>query len=148
MNIDAVWAVISPFVNTLLGAVGIGLAGWIAIKFNTMQKKAALAASVKEQEDADAAALAKAQSHFSTMQKIGIVASGYAEQVLPKDTPNSVREKFAQDYIQSTLLPQAGETATPEETLPHVLAGVAALPPTNPVTVDLGTLQEVPHENS
>ena len=145
MDFSTLMPVITTFVGYLLGAVGLGMAGWITVKLNSLQKKAATDAamkqaadSIKQQEAEDAALLAKAQSHFATMQKIGQVAAGDTEQN-GKGLTGPEKLQMAQTLIQTVLLPQAGETASPQEMLPHVLAGVAALPATNATTLTAGT---------
>jgi hypothetical protein len=131
------WSPLIAIAGLVLGAIATGVAGWIGYKFIGINAKAQADAKIKEQAEQDRAALQIAQNHFITLQKIGQVAAGVIEQT-NKDAPPKIKEQLAQDYAQSVLLPQAGMTATPEETLPGVLAGVALLPDTHPVapTID------------
>lgn len=137
MDFSQLMPVITTFIGYVLGAVGLGMAGWITVRLNSMQKKAETDAAVKKAADSvrqqqaeDDALLAKAQIHFATLQKIGQVAAGDTEKK-GEGLTGSEKLQMAQTLIQTVLLPQAGETATPAEMEPHIQAGVAVLPPTN-----------------
>ena len=116
MDWSSVFPIIATFAGTILGAVGIGLAGWLTVKFNSLQNKAQTKADIEA-----------AQNRLIALQKIGQLSSGYIEQT-HKDEPPAVKQRLAVQFAQ-VIAPQYGvPDASAAEVLPNVLAGVALLP--------------------
>lgn len=126
---EALWPTLVPIIGLILGAIATGLLGILAVLFMRWQNKVqARNDQLKNEEQAKTEVL-EAQNRLVVLEKIGKVAAGYVEQK-NKNDPQEIKETLAVN-VATELAEIAKTPASPSDLLPHVLAGVAELPPTH-----------------